>query len=71
MMRDENRVMMALNIMKGDWLHVQYENWATIDFLSTIFSELLNTTEFLTTTVYSYRPEKSSTTEFMDIHFQT
>jgi hypothetical protein len=63
-------------------LHVQWstpENWATTEFLSTIFSELLHTAEFSSTTVYLYTPENSSTTEFTsttefmstDIHSQT
>ena len=47
------------------------ENWATTEFSSTIFTELLHTTEFSSTTVFSYTPENlytvefTSTTEFM------
>ena len=45
------------------------ENWATTEFLSTIFTELLHTTEFLSTTVFSYTPENSNTTEFMSTEY--
>ena len=37
------------------------ENWATTEFLSTIFTELLHTTEFSSTTLY--------TTEFMSTEY--
>ena len=54
--------------MKINRLHEQLstpENWATTEFLSTVFTELLHTTEFLSTTVFSYAPENLYTTEFM------
>ena len=37
------------------------ENWATTEVLSMIFTELLHTTEFSSTTVFSHTPENSYT----------
>jgi hypothetical protein len=45
------------------------ENWATTEFSSTIFTELLHTTELLSTTVFSYTPENSYTTEFTSTEY--
>jgi hypothetical protein len=48
-------------------LHVQSstpEKWSTTEFLPTDFAELLTTTEFLSTSVFSATPEILSTSEF-------
>ena len=48
-------------------LHVQQftpENWANTELPSTIFTELLHTTEFSSTTVFLYAPKNLYTTEF-------
>ena len=65
-------------------MYIIPEKWTTTEFSSTVFSELLHTTEFSSTNVFSATPEiwstpeLSSTTEFMsteyifiDIHSQT
>ena len=45
------------------------ENWATTEFLSTIFTEILHTTEFPSTTVFLCTPENLYTTEFMSTKY--
>ena len=45
------------------------EKWTTTEFSSTVFSELLHTTEFSSTSVFSATPEIWSTTEFMSTEY--
>ena len=51
------------------------EKWTTTEFSSTVFSELLHTTEFSSTSVFLATPEIwstpefSSTTEFMSTEY--
>ena len=45
------------------------EIWAITEFSCTIFTEFLHTTEFSSTTVFSYKPENSYTTEFTSTEY--